>query len=66
MKKKETKTRMFNGPLFPREEPIYGGYEGLALNEYENMERKHLKAYLRGDKYFFYKRNRYEVHEEWR
>jgi hypothetical protein len=63
MKKKTEKRRVFKGPLLPREEPVYGGYQGLELNEYENMQKKHLRAYLNGDKYFFYKRSRYEVQE---
>jgi hypothetical protein len=64
-KKKQEKTRRFDGPLFPREDPVYGGYKDLELKEYFNMEKKHLKAYLRGDKFYFYKGRQYKVSEEW-
>ena len=53
--------RRFLGPLNPREEKLHEGFMGLEMNEYENMQKKHLKAYLRGDVYFFYKKNRYSV-----
>jgi hypothetical protein len=59
------KRRAFDGPLFPRDEAVHQGYEMLALNEYENMQKKHLKAYLKGDKFFFYKGRKYEVGETW-
>jgi hypothetical protein len=60
------KKRVFEGPLFPREEPVYGGYQELELNEYFNMQKKNLKAYLKGDEYYFYKGKRYKTMEGWR
>lgn len=54
-------TRKFLGPLFPREEVLHEGFQDLEMNEYENMQKKHLKAYLRGDEYFTYKRKYYKV-----
>ena len=53
--------RRFAGPINPREEKLHSGFLGLEMNEYENMQKKHLKAYLRGETYFFYKKERYEV-----
>lgn len=60
-KKKNEISRMFLGPLNARDEKLHEGFAGLAINEYENMQKKHLKAYLSGDVYFFYKRVRYNV-----
>lgn len=53
--------RSFAGPINPREEKLHSGFLGLEMNEYENMQKKHLKAYLKGETYFFYKKQRYEV-----
>jgi hypothetical protein len=61
MKKvKEKFNRSFGGPLHPRDEKIQGTVD-LKMNEYCNMQKKHLYAYLMGEQYYFYKRNRYEV-----
>lgn len=54
-------TRKFLGPINPREEKPTGDFLGLEVNEYENMQKKHLKAYLRGDEYFRYKGKWYKV-----
>jgi hypothetical protein len=59
MKKKEG--RCFGGPINAKEEPLNSGFLDLELNEYRNMQNKHLQAYMRGDQYFFYKGKRYEV-----
>jgi hypothetical protein len=53
--------RVFLGPLNPREEKLHEGFMGLEMNEYENMQKKHLHAYLLGDQFFFYKRVKYNV-----
>lgn len=52
--------RRFLGPLFPKEEKVHHTTD-LSMREYCNMQKKHLKAYLKGEKYFFYKKERYEV-----
>jgi len=53
--------RKFLGPLNPRNEKLHEGFLGLDINEYENMQKKHLHAYLMGDQFFFYKKLRYNV-----
>ena len=48
-----------------------GKIDNFDSKEERNFEKKHLKAYLRGDKYFFYgtdalgKPIQYEVQQEW-
>lgn len=48
-----------------------GKIDNFESKEERNFEKKHLKAYLRGDKYFFYgtdalgKPIQYEVQQEW-
>lgn len=54
-------TKRFLGPLNPREEKPSGKFIGLELNEYENMQKKHLHAYLKGENYFTYKKKVYPV-----
>ena len=61
MKKKEERRRVFLGPLNPREEKLHEGFLGLEINEYENMQKKHLHAYLMGDEFYFYKKVKYNV-----
>jgi len=58
-------SRRFKGPLFPREEPVHKGFDGLEQNEYENMQKKHLKAYIKGESYFIYKGKYHEVEQEY-
>lgn len=58
---KKNKRRMFLGPINARDEKLHGDFMGLEMNEYENMQKKHLKAYIRGDEYFMYKRQWYKV-----
>ena len=47
-----------------------GKIDNFSSKEERNFEKKHLKAYLRGDKYFFYgiddlgNPKRYEVQQE--
>lgn len=60
MKKKRKSIRRFEGPLNPREEKIHNTTD-LEMNEYENMQRKHLKAYIRGETRFRYKGVWYDV-----
>ena len=62
--KKNKGTRQFMGPLNPKEDTLHDGFQGLEINEYENMQKKHLKAYLRGDEYFMYKKKWYKVETE--
>ena len=57
---KEEEKRRFEGPLDPRSEKIHNTTD-LNMNEYENMQKKHLDAYLKGYRYFFYKGIRYDV-----
>lgn len=57
-------SRKFNGPLNPRDEKLHEGFLGLEMNEYENMQKKHLHAYLMGDEYFKYKGQWYKVEAE--
>lgn len=52
--------RRFLGPLFPRDEKIHHTTD-LEQNEYENMQKKHLKAYIKGDTRFNYKGIWYDV-----
>jgi hypothetical protein len=61
IKKLSLGVRSFEGPLNPREDKLHEGFMGLTINEYENMQRKHLKAYMRGEEFFFYKNKRYNV-----
>lgn len=59
--KAHKQSRRFEGALFPKTEKLKEGFADLTLNEYCNMQKNHLKAYLRGDKYFKYKGKWYEV-----
>ena len=52
--------KKFLGPLFPKDEKIHHTTD-LEQNEYENMEKKHIKAYLKGDTRFRYKGVWYDV-----
>jgi hypothetical protein len=52
--------RRFGGPLVPRDEKIHNTTD-LEMNEYETMQKKHLKAYLRGETKFVYKGVLYDV-----
>lgn len=52
--------RRFGGSLVPRDEKIHNTTD-LEINEYENMQKKHLKAYLKGETRFKYKNIWYEV-----
>jgi hypothetical protein len=61
IKKLSNGVRTFEGPLNPREDKLHEGFMGLTINEYENMQKKHLKAYMRGEEFFFYKGQRYKV-----
>lgn len=57
-------SRRFLGPLNPREEKLHEGFLGLEINEYENMQKKHLHAYLMGYERFIYKGHWYNVEKE--
>jgi hypothetical protein len=52
--------KRFEGPIDPRQEKIHHTTD-LTLNEYKNMQKQHLKAYLRGDTQFRYKGTWYPV-----
>lgn len=59
----EGKTRHFGGVLFV---PKDKGKERSADNRlYKNLQEKHLKSYLRGDKMFWYKGKFWPVIEKW-
>jgi hypothetical protein len=52
--------RKFEGPINAREEKVHNTTD-LEMNEYENMQKKHLKAYINGDTRFKYKGVWYDV-----
>lgn len=58
-------SRRFLGPLVPRDEPVHEGFGKLGLNEYENMQKKHLHAYLMGYTWFTYKGQYHKVEQEY-
>lgn len=57
--------RRFLGPLDPKNEPVHKGFGDKTLREYCNMQKKHLKAYLKGYSYFTYKGEVHGVEQEW-
>jgi hypothetical protein len=59
-KKKLDGRKKFLGPLVPRDEKVHHTTD-LEQNEYENMQKKHLKAYLKGETKFKYKGQWYDV-----
>jgi hypothetical protein len=60
-KKKES--RKFNGPLNPRDEKVHHTTD-LTMKEYCNLQKKHLKEYLKGNTEFKYKGVVYKVESE--
>jgi len=57
--------RRFLGPLNARDEKLHEGFLGLEMNEYENMQKKHLHAYLMGYERYIYKGQWYKVEQEY-
>jgi hypothetical protein len=59
------KIRRWNGPSNAKLDGIAKGYSGEVLKDYCNMQYKHLRGYLRGDKQFYHHKVILGVEEVW-
>lgn len=59
------KRRRWGGPSNSKSDGIAKGFKDDVLRDYCNMQYKHLRAYLRGDKTFIHRKMILEVEEIW-